>query len=84
MQDIEEGHSYGKKKPRLQSRLQRHLDAALAITGGTGELYTAIVSAITKAFGDIMLNFTLNTNLDGNSIYKSQKKYMLKNVSVYS
>ena len=38
MQDIEEGHSYGKKKPRLQSRIQRHLDTALAITGGTGKL----------------------------------------------
>jgi uncharacterized phage infection (PIP) family protein YhgE len=84
MQDIEEGGGGGKKKPRLQSRLQRHLDTALAIAGGTGELYTAIVSAITKAFGDIMLNFNLNTNLDGNSIYKSQKKYMLKQVSVFT
>ncbi|MGH9988074.1 MAG: hypothetical protein ACRD8W_29400 [Nitrososphaeraceae archaeon] len=48
MQDIEEGHSYGKKKPRLQSRLQRHLDTALAIAGDRGELYNAIVSGITN------------------------------------
>jgi len=61
MQDIEEGHSYGKKKPTLQSRLQRHLDTAIAIAGGTGGLYNAIVSAIANAFGDIMLNFTLNS-----------------------
>lgn len=50
MQDIEEGHSYGKKKPGLQSRLQRHLDTAIAIAGDRGELYNVIVSAITKAF----------------------------------
>ena len=52
----------------------------MAIAEGTGELYNAIVSAITKAFEDIMLNFTLNSFLDGNLIYSREKHYMLKQV----
>jgi hypothetical protein len=54
------------------------------MAGSIGELQDAIVSAITKAFGDIMLNLTLNKMIDGNMVNKSMNKYQLKKVSVFT
>jgi hypothetical protein len=84
MQDIEEGHSYGKKKPRLQSRIQRHIDTATAIAGDIPYWIDAFLTRIERMFGDMALNLMINTNLDGSSIYSSQKKYLLKQVSVFT
>jgi hypothetical protein len=77
-------HEYGSTKPRMKSRILRHLDTAIAIAGDNQNLVDAIVNAITKAFGDIMLNLSVNNMLDGYAINQSQKKYQVKKVSVYN
>jgi hypothetical protein len=74
-------HEYG-KKPRFINRVQTHLNTALAIAGNYAELKEAIVNAITSVFGDIMLNLTVNSMLDGNAIHSNQKKYAVKQVSL--
>lgn len=72
----------GPKVKRRTSRIQRHLDTALAIAGGYDDLKAAIVNAITSAFEDIMLSLTVNSMLDGETIHRNQKKGMIKNVSL--
>jgi hypothetical protein len=80
MQDIEEGK---KPKGRRSSRLQRHISTALAFAGDRPESVSAFLQEFRQLFGDMVLNLAINANLDGNSIYKSQKKYMLKKVGVF-
>jgi len=77
-QDEEE---YG-RKPRFTSRIQRHLNTALAVAGDNSYLKDAIVDAITRAFGDIMLNLSVYSMLDGDIIHRNQKRGMLKQVSL--
>lgn len=79
-----EDHEYG-KKPRgrsVRDRLQRHVNTAVAIAGDNSNLADSIVKAITKAFGDIMLNFSVYSMLDREVIHRNQAKGMLKKVSV--
>lgn len=77
-----EEDEYGSRKPRFINRVQRHLSSALALAGDHAELKEAIVRAITEAFGDITLNLTVNSNLDGIAIHSNQKKYQVKQVSL--
>lgn len=84
MQDIEEGHSYGKKKPRLQSRIQRHIDSATAIAGGIPYWIDAFLAKMERMFGDMVLNLTLNNMMDGKVFSEQMGKYQLKKLSVWS
>lgn len=79
MQDLEE---VKKPKGRRTSRLQRRIDTALAIAGDHPAWISAFLS--TAAENDLAIHLDIITNLDGNSIYKSQKKYMLKKVGVFA
>lgn len=79
----QEEHEYG-KSPRVKSRIQRHLNTALAIAGDRPEWVDAFLSAFEKMFGDLMINLTVNNMLDGYAINQSQKKYQVKKVSVYN
>ena len=72
------------RRARFTRIVQKHLETALGIAGDFDELKEAIVDVITNAFEDIMLNLTVNSMLDGNAINKSQKKYQIKQVSLYS
>lgn len=89
MEDIEEGGGGeggggGKGKGRFRERLRRHIAAAFAGRQGDQELHDRIVSAIETAFGNIMLNMTLNNTIDGNMLNRSMGKYQLKKVSVFT
>jgi len=84
MEDVEEGPGSDGGRNRRRRRLEDHISRAIAMAGSIGELQDAIVSAITKAFGDIMLNLTLNKMIDGNMVNKSMNKYQLKKVSVFT
>lgn len=67
MEDIEEGPGGGSSGGSGRSRRIRRIVAhalARAGTSGAEELQNAIVSAITKAFGDIMLNLIVNYMID--------------------
>jgi len=82
MQDVEEG-----KKPkgsRRTSRLQRHLNTALALAGDRPEWVSAFLQEFRDLFGDLVLNLAINAGLDGNLIYKSQKKYIGKEVGLFT
>ncbi|MGH9995731.1 MAG: hypothetical protein ACRD4J_10925 [Nitrososphaeraceae archaeon] len=69
MEDVEEGP---KVKRSIKDRVQRHLDARLAMADGYSGLKEAIINAITSAFGDIMLSLTVNSMLDGDTIHRNQ------------
>jgi hypothetical protein len=80
MQEVEEG-----KKPkgsRTTCILHRHLNTALALAGDRPEWVNAFLQEFRDLFGDLVL--AINEDLDGNSIYRSQKKYMLKQVGIFS
>jgi hypothetical protein len=85
MEDIEGGHKYGPKKgrSRLRDILQRHPNARIRVGGEYGELANAIISAIMKGFENLGMTFPVNVDLDGQSIYKSQKKYIDKEVGLF-
>lgn len=84
MEDIEgDGHNYGKKKPRFYGRLQRHIDTATAIAGDVPQWITAFLDRIDRMFNDMVFNFTLNSYLDGQSVYKAQKKYIGREVGLF-
>lgn len=85
LEDIEGG---GGKKPRkgssrIRDILQRHLNARVGVGGEYGELANAIISAIMKGFENLGITFPVNVDLDGQSIYKSQKKYIGKEVGLF-
>jgi hypothetical protein len=86
LEDIEGGG--GGKKPRKGSSrnrdiLQRHWNARVGVGGEYGELANAIISAIMKGFENLGITFPVNVDLDGQSIYKSQKKYIGKEVGLF-
>ncbi|MGH9982359.1 MAG: hypothetical protein ACRD8W_00195 [Nitrososphaeraceae archaeon] len=57
---------------------------ALAFVGDRPEWVSAFLQEFRQLFGNMVLNLAINAILDGNSIYKSQKKYMLKKVGVFT
>jgi hypothetical protein len=82
MQDVEEG-----KKPkgrRRTSRLHRHISTAIALAGDRPEWVNAFLHEFRQLFGDMILNLTVNSMLDGTTIHKSQQRFMLKKVSVFA
>lgn len=84
MEDIEGGGGGGsRKKPRFYGRLQRHIDTATAIAGDVPQWITAFLDRIEHMFNDMVFNFTLNSYLDGQSVYKAQKKYIGKEVGLF-
>jgi hypothetical protein len=84
MDDVTEGKAPKGKGSRRTSRLQRHLNTALALAGDRPEWVNAFLQEFRDLFGDLVLNLAINADLHGNSIYKSQKKYMLKQVGIFS
>lgn len=89
LEDIEGGGGkpgYGKKPrgfSRIRDILQRHLNARVGVGGEYAELTNAIISAIMRGFENLGITFPVNVDLDGKSIYSSQKKYLGKEVSLY-
>jgi hypothetical protein len=67
MEDVTEGGG------RTSSRLQRLVSTALALAGDRPEWVNAFLQEFRDLFGDLVLNLAINADLDGNSIYKSQK-----------
>jgi hypothetical protein len=43
-----------------------------------------IFAKIEQMFGDLAINLALNVGLDGSNIYKSQKKYLAKQVGLFN
>lgn len=72
MQDAEEGGGGAGGKGRRRSRLQRHLNTALALAGDRPELVNTFLQEFRDLFGDMVLNLTVNSMLDGNAIHKNQ------------
>lgn len=81
MQDVEEGP---KVKRSIRDRVRLHYETRIAAAEAYGDLASVIKNAITDAFGDIMLNLTLNNMIDGYAVNQSQKKYQIKNVSLFT
>jgi hypothetical protein len=74
--------STGRKYPWFIGRLQRHIDTAIA--GDIPSWIDVFLTRIERMFSDVVINFTLNSYLDGQSVYKAQKKYMAKQVSLFT
>jgi hypothetical protein len=64
--------------------LQRHIDSAIATAGDVPSWITAFLDRIERMFNDVVFNFTLNSFLDGQSVYKAQKKYIGKDVGLFT
>jgi hypothetical protein len=75
---------YAQGKASRRSRLQRHLNTVLALAGDRPEWVNVFLQEFRGLFGDLVLNLAINADLDGNSIYESQKMYMLKQVGIFS
>ena len=79
---VEPAAGGGTRRSRIRDRIAARTSRAVAIAGEGSELVQAIVNAITQAFGDIMLNLTVNSMLDGDVIHTNQASRLLKKVSV--
>jgi hypothetical protein len=71
MQDAEVGGGGAGGKGRRRSRLQRHLNTALALAGDRPEWVNAFLQEFRDLFGDMVLNLTVNSMLDGNARHKN-------------
>jgi hypothetical protein len=71
MDDVTEGKAPKGKGGRRTSRLQRHLNTALALAGDRPEGVSAFLQEFRELFGDMVLNLTVNSMLDGNAIHKN-------------
>jgi hypothetical protein len=63
MEAIQGGHTNGKKKPRFYSRLQRHIDTAMATAGDVQQWITAFLDRIERMFNDVVFNFKPPTTI---------------------
>jgi hypothetical protein len=79
MEEVQEG-----KKSKFRRRRERGGATAIAIAGEAGAFASAVVGALERLFGDLMINLTLNNMIDGNMVNRSMNKYQLKKVSVFS
>lgn len=48
------------------------------------EWVNAFLQEFRELFGDMVLNLTVNSMLDGNAIHKNQQHFMLKKVGVFA
>jgi hypothetical protein len=84
MDDVTERKAPKGNGSRRTSRLQRDLNTALTLAGDRPAWVDAFLQEFRDLFGDLVLNLAINADLDENSIYKSQKKYMLNQVGIFS
>jgi hypothetical protein len=87
MEDIETGGGGSGKRRRgisAAERLQRHLNARLRFGGEYAELASVIINAIRSGFENLGITFPINVDLDGGTIWRSQKKYVGREVGLFT